>query len=110
LHDDVPRDRFICDALWSRWDSLGYDYGFCCDVMEHIPPEYTMLVAERILSACDVAWMQIALQPDEFGAAIGKTLHLTVQPFKWWRDRLRLLGNVIEARDLCSTALFVVTR
>lgn len=107
----VPRKSFTKAELWAPWHRLnkyGYDYGFCCDVMEHIPPEYTMLVIDRILAACRTVWFQIALTPDRFGAAIGQPLHLTVKPFTWWRDRLASLGNVIEARDLCGVAMFVV--
>ena len=112
LHPDIPRSRFIRAALWKNWsqDKYGYDYGFCCDVMEHIPPEYTMLVIDRILSSCRTSWFQIALVPDQFGAMIGQTLHLTVQPFMWWLDRMRGAGTVIDARDLCGQALFVVKK
>lgn len=107
----IPRDRFIQTPLWM--DVSGdddYRYGFCCDVMEHIPTEYSMLVIDRITRACKFTWFQISLVPDQFGAVIGQTLHLTVRPFNWWLERLRFTGKVIEARDLCDTALFVVER
>ena len=90
---------------------MGFDYGFCCDVMEHIPTEYTMLVIDRIMSSCRTAWFQIALVPDQFGVTIGQTLHLSVQPFTWWLDHLRGgIGRVTDARDLCGQALFVVEK
>lgn len=110
LLDSVSRERFIQKPLWENWGNLEYDYGFCCDVMEHIPTEYSMLVMNRIISYCNITWFQIALLPDQFGATIGQTLHLTVRPFDWWLERLRFMGNVIEARDLCETALFVVEK
>ncbi|MDB5555420.1 MAG: Methyltransferase type 11 [Rhizobium sp.] len=115
LDQKVDRKNFIQSPIWSdQWalrnKGLGWDYGFCCDVMEHIPTEYTTLCLDRIIKACRTTWFQIALHPDEFGAMIGKPLHLTVQPFKWWLERIASLGNVIEARDLCGTALFVVNR
>jgi hypothetical protein len=109
LHPDIPLHRFTCVPLWSEWFGA-YDYGFCCDVMEHIPTEYTMLVVDRIIAACDTTWFQISLVPDQFGAVIGQPLHLTVKPFKWWLERMRLAGNVIDARDLCGQALFVVQK
>lgn len=105
--------RFMEAALWSNWPNLrkfGYDYGFCCDVMEHIPTEYTMLVIDRIISSCRTTWFQIALVPDQFGAVIGKPLHLTVKPFGWWLERLKLAGDVIDARDLCGQALYLVRK
>lgn len=110
LHPDIPHSRFIYSSLWGDWTQDGYDYGFCCDVMEHIPPEYTMLVIDKIISSCRTTWFQIALVPDQFGATIGQTLHLTVQPFNWWLDRMREFGNVIDARDLCGQALYIVKR
>ena len=112
LGDDIPCSRFIQKSLWSNWNDwkYGYDYGFCCDVMEHIPQEYTMLVIDRIISHCRVSWFQIALIPDSFGAVIGQPLHLTVKPFQWWLERLRGAGNVVDARDLAETALFVVEK
>lgn len=114
LRPDIPRNRFTRATLWDDWTKdwkYGYDFGFCCDVMEHIPPEYTMLVIDRIVSSCRVSWFQIALVPDSFGATIGQTLHLTVQPFTWWLDHFRgTAGIMTEARDLCGQALFVVKR
>ncbi len=114
LEPEVDRRRFIEAPIWSPWwgakRKQGWDYGFCCDVMEHIPPEFTMLCVSRILDACRTTWFQIALVPDEFGKAIGTPLHLTVQPYKWWLERLASLGKVIDARDLCGVALYVVTR
>jgi SAM-dependent methyltransferase len=111
LHPDVPRQRFIEQELWGGWARrqwLGYDYGFCCDVMEHVPTEYTMLALDRIISVCRTTWFQIALVPDQFGLVIDQPLHLTVRPFRWWLDHLRTLGRVLDARDLCGSALYVV--
>jgi SAM-dependent methyltransferase len=113
LNKDIPRDHFIQAPLWMDWERnliLSYDYGFCCDVMEHIPTEYTMLVIDRIISVCEITWFQIALVPDQFGAVIGKSLHLTVKPFGWWLERLQSAGNIIDARDLCGQALYVVEK
>jgi hypothetical protein len=113
LNPIIPPARFTQKSLWSDWNrdwKYGYDYGFCCDVMEHIPIEFTMLVADRIISACRTSWFQIALVPDSFGSVIGQTLHLTVKPFAWWLEHFQGMGDVIEARDLCTQALFVVKR
>jgi hypothetical protein len=110
LHSDVPRERFIEAPLWNDWVRRNrWSYGFCCDVLEHIPTEYTMLCLQRIIEACDVAWLQIANKTDAFGPLlIGEPLHLTVRPYSWWLIRLATLGHVIDARDLCGQSLFVV--
>jgi 2-polyprenyl-3-methyl-5-hydroxy-6-metoxy-1,4-benzoquinol methylase len=113
LDEQIDRTRFIQAALWDNWginNKRGWDYGFCCDVMEHLPPEYTMLALDRIFKACGTTWLQIALHDDGFGKFIGKPLHLTVQSFAWWRDRIATLGTLTEARDLCGTGLYVVHR
>lgn len=111
LDPDVDRRRFIETPLWSHWaHGRHWHYGFCCDVLEHIPPEYVMLVCDRILSACDTAWLQISNLPDEFGKLIGEPLHLTVQPYSWWLLRLATIGRVVDARDLCGSSLFIVRR
>lgn len=111
LLSQVPRDNFLERCLWTwRQDNWGFDFGFCCDVMEHIPPEFSMLSASNIVRNCYLTWFQIALVKDNFGEAIGKPLHLTVRPFKWWADSLRQIGQVVDARDLCQQGLYLVRR
>lgn len=110
----VDREEFKQAALWEEWsntESYGkYDYGFCCDVLEHIPPEYTMLVCKNIVTRCEKSWLHICNLPDNFGPGlIGEPLHLTVQPFAWWLLRLSTICRVEDARDLCGTSLFVVS-
>ncbi len=83
-------------------------YGFCCDVMEHIPIEMTMLTIKSIMDHCDECFFQICTLPDRFGQQIGIPLHLTVKPFVWWRDRLSELTTVIDARDLMHAGIFHV--
>jgi SAM-dependent methyltransferase len=115
----VPAAKDIPFFEASLWDDLstkiGYNFGgkvdyvYCCDVMEHIPPQFTMLVARRLL---DVArrgvFFSISLVPDNFGIWIGKPLHQSVYPFTVWRDNLDAIGKVIECRDLLDTGLYYV--
>ncbi len=109
LYPDVPRGRFIQRPMWEDWaEGRRWDYGFCVDVLEHLPPEYTMLCIHRILSACRMSWLQIANQPDTFGQKIGEVLHLTVRPFTWWLVRLATIGKITDARDLSGRSLFIV--
>jgi 2-polyprenyl-3-methyl-5-hydroxy-6-metoxy-1,4-benzoquinol methylase len=114
LDAGVDRTRFCKAAMWQpQWLQMkrsGWDYAFCCDVLEHLPIEFTMLAVERMLQGCRTAWLQIAFFADGHGAKIGKQLHLTVQPFEWWRDHIAALGKLIDARDLCGHGLFVVQR
>lgn len=124
LDPAVKREKFIQKPIWGDWSfprshsisksasifSTGWHYGFCCDVLEHIPPEYVMLCLDRITENCGTSWLQVCNLPDNFGKLVGQPLHLTVQPFVWWRERLKEMGTLVEARDLCGTSLFVVER
>lgn len=88
-----------------------FDYVYCVDVMEHIPPQFTMLAIDQMLAvATKGVFLGIALVPDQFGVWMGGPLHLTVQSFVWWRDSLRELGDVIDARDQLSRGLYMVRR
>ena len=92
---------FLEQSLWERIPQRNprYNFGLCCDVMEHLPPEYTMLAIRNMLDACEGLFLSICFQDESFGAIIGETLHLTVMPFTWWRDHLSEMGNLVEARD-----------
>jgi len=111
LGDDAQRFPFIGGCLWSEAAGVdAYEYVYCCDVLEHIPTEYTMLTVQRLLDAARVGvFLSIALVPDQCGIWVGKHLHQTVQPFTWWRDRLKDLGTLVEARDLIDSGVYWVT-
>lgn len=100
-------DRFRSSCLW-KFSLPGWNWIYCCDVLEHIPPEYTMLTIQRMLDSADYSFFTISLVPDQFGIWVGERLHLTVQPFVWWRDRFRDLGTLIEARDLINYGAYLV--
>lgn len=115
----VPEARALPFTPVCLWDDLstafGYRFGrkfdwiYCCDVLEHVPPHFTMLVVRRLLDISrNGVFLSIALQPDNFGMWIGKPLHQTVQPFTWWRDALKELGTVIECRDLLVSGVYLV--
>jgi len=102
---------FIHTSLWQNWGgNKVWDIGYCCDVMEHIPPEYSMAVVAQIMRRCKAAFFSIAFFHDGFGAYINKPLHMNVQNFVWWRDRLREFGKLTEARDRMSDGIFYLER
>ena len=107
------RFPFIRGTLWAPWRTgkgKTWDLGYCCDVMEHIPPEKVDAVLEKIFARCGRVFFSINFQKDHFGGVIGHPLHLTIRPFKWWADKLGEHGRVIQARDLLGEGAFYVAR
>lgn len=100
-------DPFIEQPLWRSIPGV-YDYGYCCDVMEHIPQEFSMLCVRNMLNACREVFLSISFTPDRFGVYVGEPLHLTIRSFAWWRDRLREMGTLVDARDLLGEGVFLV--
>ena len=86
------------------------DYGYCCDVMEHIPQEGVDLVLVNIMDTIrNSCFFQISLVPDGLGYLVGQPLHLSVHPFDWWLSRFRCLGHrVAKSLNRGDTAIFVV--
>jgi hypothetical protein len=110
LVDDARDFDFHSACLWHDLSHVGrFDWVYCTDVLEHIPPQFTMLAIDQMLRvAKEGLFLTVSLVPDSFGVWAGKSLHQTVQPFQWWKDSLKELGTVTEARDLISNAVFVV--
>lgn len=111
LDASVPRERFRGGSLWG--DLLvshgRYDYVYSCDVLEHLPREFTMLTVARLLEVSRRgAFFSVSVMRDECGMWVGKPLHQTVQHFTWWRDRFAELGTLKESRDCLSFGLYWV--
>ena len=106
-----PAIPFAEVALWDDVARvMGFsDWVYCTDVLEHVPLPLTMLVVHRLLQVARRGlFLSIALVPDQFGAWVGQPLHLSVQSFTDWRDQLRTVGRLIEARDLLMSGVYVV--
>lgn len=106
-HEDI---RLLTGCIWRDLPKASppYDFVYCCDVMEHIPTEFTALSVNEMLGTGAKGFFSISFQHDHYGDFINAPLHLTVQPFRWWRDMLRELGTVYEARDLLGDGVFFV--
>jgi SAM-dependent methyltransferase len=81
----------VVSPFWELPPALHADYGFCCDVMEHIEPhrvdDVLAAISQCVHRGC---YLQIAFTPDNFGPAlIGEPLHLTVESADWWASKLR---------------------
>jgi 2-polyprenyl-3-methyl-5-hydroxy-6-metoxy-1,4-benzoquinol methylase len=102
---------FVSACLWDdlRRSCGFHDWVYCCDVLEHVPTPFTMLVVTRLLEvARRGVFLTISLMPDQFGVWVGQSLHETVQPFTAWRDQLATVGELVEARDLLTNGIYLV--
>lgn len=95
-------DGDVVEACLWQMPAIGvFDYGYCCDVMEHLPtdrvPAALRGIAERTTRA---AFFQIALFECHMGDAIGEHLHLTVKPAQWWHAALKRHFRVVETHAL----------
>ena len=94
--------------IFGRWPRGRWDWVYCCDVLEHLPPERQRAALGNIAAHAGQAFFSIHFGADNFGAVVGHPLHLTIRPFAWWREFLREFGDVVEARDLIGMGAFRV--
>ena len=86
------------------------EYGFCADVMEHIPPAKMDATLNHILRAAQHVFFQISTVDDACGALIGEPLHLSVHPYAWWLAQFNARACLVHwSQDLGDACLFYVT-
>jgi hypothetical protein len=89
---------------------LAAPYGFCTDVMEHIPTDHVGKVLDTILSSAQHVFFSIGTSKDIWGKLIGEELHVTVQPYSWWLMQFATRGCVIHwSKELPEQACFYVS-
>lgn len=86
LAEHGDRIRFIKTDL-ERGLPVSAEYGFCTDVMEHIPTANVDTVLGNILRATDSCFFSVCTRPDAGGKLIDEVLHLTQQPYAWWLQK-----------------------
>ena len=80
---DIPLET---SCLWNL-PILCSDWGFCTDVMEHLPSEKVFAVFFGIRTRSEKgAYFQICTHEDVWN---GETLHLTVRHNEWWIERAK---------------------
>ena len=86
-------------------------YGYCTDVMEHIPEEHVDLVLSNILDAAQSVFFRISTDLDVMGPKYLKThLHLTVHDYKWWAKKfVEHNCTILHSEDLGGAVDFYVT-
>jgi SAM-dependent methyltransferase len=111
---DNCRDKETLRLPFIQWDlteplPVHAPFGYCTDVMEHIPTDQVHLVIANILAASDRCWFQISTVLDQMGSLIGQRLHLTVRDHDWWRDTLSIFGEVTFEEEHETLSRFYVT-
>lgn len=100
--------KFAECSLWDM-DNLEAEYGYCCDVMEHIPTDKLDKVLQNIYKAVNQAvFFSISTVPDIGGKLINETLHLTVKPLAWWEERLVDAGWKLNVTHVTSGQFNVI--
>jgi SAM-dependent methyltransferase len=86
------------------------EYGYCVDVMEHIPPDQVDAVLENILRSANKCFFGISTGKDECGSLIGGDLHLSVHDSVWWADKFEAMGcKILWSEKMNNGAHFLVT-
>ena len=86
-------------------------YGYCTDVLEHIPPAHVIVVIGNVMTSAKTVFFQIATCEDRAGAIINQKLHLSVHPHAWWKTTFETMGYVVTHEDEKSDAsIFVISR
>ena len=89
---------FVQGCLWEPPDGLEADYGFCADVLEHIPPDYIEASLSTIYWRSKIAaFIQVDTVRDISGALMEppEVLHLCVRKKKWWQDQLEAFWSEV---------------
>jgi len=86
------------------------EYGFCSDVMEHIPPNKVNTVLNNILRAASHNFFAISTVDDVWGKLIDEKLHLSIHPYEWWLAKFQEFNCVVHwSEKIGSYAFFYVT-
>jgi uncharacterized Rossmann fold enzyme len=107
------RDKEAEALPFLEWDlstplPIRAPYGYCCDVMEHIPPDQVEAVLGNIAEAVENVLFRIEFNPDSFGpATLGRPLHLSVHGSEWWCEALQKHFHSVE---YAGNGIFKATR
>lgn len=107
---DIP---FMEACLWNLPPSLSAaDWGFCTDVMEHIPPskvaDVLRSISENVTRGC---YFRIATRADVMGPKLlGQPLHLTVSPGEWWRRQVEQHFELVDVIETTGRDIMLLAR
>jgi SAM-dependent methyltransferase len=116
LAKNNDRFRFIEEDL-TKTSGLQSDFGFCTDVLEHIPEQDIDFVLSNILYASKHVFFQISTAHDIFSDhpdldlnSPDDVLHHTVHDYFWWLQKFVDQSVYIHhSNDLGGAVIFYVT-
>jgi SAM-dependent methyltransferase len=96
--DTNAKDISFVEHDITKKTSLRAEWGYCCDMMEHLPPEEIDDALSTIFEASDNVFFQIATIKDHFGSHpdINEPLHLSVHDYDWWLKKFNEHGCVVH--------------
>ena len=104
---DLP---FVQHDLMQIVPGLPADWAYCCDMLEHIPTADVPRVLRHVVIAGKKTFLQISCTEDHCGEMIGEELHLTVQPYEWWKDKLEAFQcEILWSEDKGTQCSFLVS-
>jgi SAM-dependent methyltransferase len=109
IAEEAKDNKYLRFQQADLTEPLDIDYaqfGYCTDVLEHIPEEDVDAVLTNVIDNCRYAYFQICCVEDHFGenefindGDKDLALHLTVKPYRWWLQKLADLGVVIISSE-----------
>lgn len=91
---DNSRDQETQHLPFLQWDMTDpiprkAEYGFCADVMEHIPEKDVDTVIKNIMDSVEKCFFQISTVHELHGEKINAILHVTVKNPEWWLEKFK---------------------
>lgn len=87
---------------------LSAPYGFCTDVMEHIPDAEAAL--DNMFAVAERIYFQIDTEEDACGELIGHDLHVNLKPHAEWRALLSRYGRIAFEQENGRSSVFYVEK
>ena len=102
---------FINMPIWNLLEQeKNWDWLFCVDVLEHIPPELVHKTLRAMYLVNNKGGLlQIATFPDSCGRLINDELHLSIHPVSWWKLLISSFWRIEVDLSTEAWARFIVT-
>jgi 2-polyprenyl-3-methyl-5-hydroxy-6-metoxy-1,4-benzoquinol methylase len=111
MHVEALRDRFYCCALHELPGDLpACEWGFCSDVMEHLPAGWIAPSLAAMRAKTGRCFFSISGVPDGWGRHIGEVLHLSVHPREWWIQEIGRHWREVESLNESDNTYLLIGR